>query len=157
LANRTILARRSPPHERLWRRCRRNPEVALLVSTVAVLLLVIAVSSSVAAARYKGQWLRANAESQRANRAAADAREKLDAVRVQKRRVAELGAGATFDRGVALCEQGEPDRGLLLLAESLRLVDEPEVESPPSPLARTIRATIADWMVRAQELVGFLD
>ncbi len=131
LADRTILARRSPPHERLWRWCRRNPAVALLLSAVAVLLIVIAVSSSVAAGRYKGQLLRANSEWRRANRAESDALEKLQAARVQKQRAAELAAGATFDRGIALCEQGEPDRGLLLLAESLSPDARPGGQLPP--------------------------
>jgi WD40 repeat protein/serine/threonine protein kinase len=157
LADRTILARRSSRRERLWRWCRRNPAIAALVSAVAALLVVIAVSSSVAAARFKRQWLRANSEWQRANHAEADALEKLHAMRVQKRRASELAAEATFDRGVALCEQGAPDRGLLVLAESLRLLEEPGVDSTPAPLARTIRAALADWMARTRALVGLLD
>src|SRR5262249_39733173 len=59
LADRTILARRSATHERLWRWCRRNPAIAVLLTAVAALLVFVAGYSSVAAARYR----RAEAES----------------------------------------------------------------------------------------------
>jgi serine/threonine protein kinase/WD40 repeat protein len=49
LADRPILARRTPWHERTWRWCRRNPVVAGLTGVVALLLLVIAVGASLLA------------------------------------------------------------------------------------------------------------
>ena len=61
LEDRTILARRSTALERSWRWCRRNPAVAALLASVAVLLAFTAVYASVAAARYKGQFERARA------------------------------------------------------------------------------------------------
>jgi serine/threonine protein kinase/WD40 repeat protein/tetratricopeptide (TPR) repeat protein len=53
LADRPVRARRSPLWERGWRWCRRNPAVASLAGTVATLLLLVAVISSVSAV-----WLR---------------------------------------------------------------------------------------------------
>ena len=51
LADRPIRARRHGPAERAWRWCRRNPAVARLTAAVALLLVTIAVYSSVAAGR----------------------------------------------------------------------------------------------------------
>ncbi len=50
LANRSILARRSTPAEQFIRWCRRNPGWAAMLATVAGLLLVIAVGSSLLSA-----------------------------------------------------------------------------------------------------------
>jgi serine/threonine protein kinase/WD40 repeat protein len=49
LADRPIRARRTPWHERAWRWCRRNPVVAALTAAVLLLVLTVAVVSSVAA------------------------------------------------------------------------------------------------------------
>jgi serine/threonine protein kinase len=51
LADRPIRARRTSGPERLWRWCRRNPAVASLLSTVALLLVVVAIVSTLMAAR----------------------------------------------------------------------------------------------------------
>jgi eukaryotic-like serine/threonine-protein kinase len=53
LADRPVRARRHGPVEKTWRWCRRNPAVALLAAAVALLLLTIAVYSSVAAGRLR--------------------------------------------------------------------------------------------------------
>jgi serine/threonine protein kinase/WD40 repeat protein len=73
LDDRTILARRSTPTERLWRWCHRNPVVAGLVTAVAGLLVALAIGSTTAAvwlgqsrAELKTQFLRVQrAEVQR--------------------------------------------------------------------------------------------
>jgi serine/threonine protein kinase/WD40 repeat protein/tetratricopeptide (TPR) repeat protein len=49
LADRPVLARRSPLPERAWRWCRRNPAVATLSGFAALLVAAVAVVSSVAA------------------------------------------------------------------------------------------------------------
>jgi serine/threonine protein kinase/WD40 repeat protein len=49
LTNRPLQIRRSSLRERLWRWCRRNPLVALLLGLVAALLLTVAVVSALAA------------------------------------------------------------------------------------------------------------
>jgi serine/threonine protein kinase/WD40 repeat protein len=51
LEDRPILARRSSSRERLWRWCRRNPVVAVLVTLVALLLTLVAGVASVYAVR----------------------------------------------------------------------------------------------------------
>src|SRR5438445_11347288 len=53
LADEPIQARSVSQWERLWRWCRRNPKLAFMTATVAVLLLVVAGGSSLAAL-----WLR---------------------------------------------------------------------------------------------------
>ena len=137
-----IRARRASAGERAWRWCRRNPPLALASALAAAALV-----ATIALAMGFGVVQRENAL--RLERALTEAR-------AQRHRATELAAGATFDRGIALCEQGQRDRGLLLLAESLRLTEEPGTGRAPPPLARTIRATLADWMGRAPLLAGFL-
>ena len=51
LADEPILARPAGPAERLWRWCGRKPAIASLVLTVAVLLIAVAVGSTLAAFR----------------------------------------------------------------------------------------------------------
>jgi WD40 repeat protein/serine/threonine protein kinase len=137
-----IRARRASPFERAWRWCRRNPPSALagaLSAAAIVVATVLAIRFGVVQREYASRLENALTEAQ-----------------AQRHRATELAAGATFDRGTALCEQGERNRGLLMLAESLRLIEEPGTAGPPPPLARTIRATLADWMGRSQVLRGFL-
>jgi WD40 repeat protein len=138
-----IRARAASMGERAWRWCRRNPALALasaLASAAIVTAMVLGIGFGMAERRHAQSLERSLAE-----------------VRVQKYRVAELAAGATFDRGLTLCEQGESDRGLLMLVDGLRLLEVPGGDFSPPPLARTIRATIGDWMGRSRVLVGFLD
>ena len=59
LHNRPIHARRTSYSERLWRWCRRNPVVALLIASVAGLLLLLASGASVAALSLRRQLTRA--------------------------------------------------------------------------------------------------
>jgi hypothetical protein len=49
LCDRTIVARRASTFERAWRWCRRNPVVAAMTASVALLLLLLAVGALVAA------------------------------------------------------------------------------------------------------------
>jgi eukaryotic-like serine/threonine-protein kinase len=59
LHNRPIHARRTSSSERLWRWCRRNPAVAVLIASVAGLLLLLAGGASVAALSLRRQLTRA--------------------------------------------------------------------------------------------------
>jgi eukaryotic-like serine/threonine-protein kinase len=74
LTDRAVLARRATPLETAWRWCRRNPAVAGLLATVAVLLVVVAVGSTVATVRLRG----ALADSEAHRRDAVDARTKTE-------------------------------------------------------------------------------
>jgi WD40 repeat protein len=55
LSDRPILARRTTILERSWRWCRRNPALALLGTTVALLLLAVAAVSSISSVRLGAQ------------------------------------------------------------------------------------------------------
>jgi eukaryotic-like serine/threonine-protein kinase len=66
LADRPILARRSPLTERMWRWCRRNPWLAGLAASVLGLLVVVAIVSLIAAFRLERERnavVRANNEA----------------------------------------------------------------------------------------------
>ena len=55
LENRPIRARRVLAHERLWRWCRRNPAVAALTGSVALLLCVLATFGTITSWKLSGQ------------------------------------------------------------------------------------------------------
>ena len=55
LENRPIRSRPLPAYERLWRWCKRNPGLAALNALAATLTTIIAIGSSVAAWKYRGQ------------------------------------------------------------------------------------------------------
>jgi serine/threonine protein kinase len=59
LADRPIRARRTPLLERAWRLCRRNPALSVLTVSVAMLLLIVAIGSTIAAF-----WLNRSARQQ---------------------------------------------------------------------------------------------
>jgi eukaryotic-like serine/threonine-protein kinase len=100
--------------------------------------------------------LRARAEAQRArsaeNTATQDrdranmARQETDKARLEERR---LNFHMAFDRGIALCDQGDVGRGMLWLARALEWVppDEPDLE-------RVIRANLAAWQRELHTLYG---
>jgi WD40 repeat protein/serine/threonine protein kinase len=139
----SIRARRASAAERAWRWCGHNRSLG-----AAAALAAAAILATVTLAIRFGVAERDHAASLELA---------LGEVRDQRRRATELAALATFDRGIAMCEQGERDAGLLVLAESLRLIEEPGADLPHSPLSRTIRCAISDWMGRSHELLGFLD
>jgi WD40 repeat protein/Flp pilus assembly protein TadD len=92
LADRPIRARRTPWHERAWRWCRRNPTVAALTAFVFLLLVAVAVVSTVSAL-----WLRQ--ERDRVVRSERDGKAKLWQAyldRAQARRVSRR-PGQRFD------------------------------------------------------------
>jgi WD40 repeat protein/serine/threonine protein kinase len=70
-----VLARPAGAAERAWRWCRRNPMVAALVASLAVLLVSIAAVSTVAAWLWRGERNTAVGNMQRALEAERDAKE----------------------------------------------------------------------------------
>jgi serine/threonine protein kinase/WD40 repeat protein len=78
LADRPILARRTSVVERTWRWCRRNPALATLTASVALLLVVLAVGSSLANIWLAEEHSRVVAESNRAHEAENDLRAEKD-------------------------------------------------------------------------------
>ena len=74
---RPILSRRARLPERSWRWCRRNPMVASLVATVTLLLLFIAIGSSLAALGLRREQQATLVQLGRALSAERDGREQL--------------------------------------------------------------------------------
>jgi eukaryotic-like serine/threonine-protein kinase len=99
LAGQPIRARLVTRGERLWRRCRRNPGVAGLTSLAALLLVVIAVLSLLAA-------LQLGVEAGKARDAERDATDKLWQARYAEARALRLGGriGQRFESLKAIQE-----------------------------------------------------
>jgi WD40 repeat protein/predicted Ser/Thr protein kinase len=115
-----ILARPTGPLERLRKWIRRRPAVALLSAAVtAVTVLGVALIA--------WQWRRAAAQ------AAAEA--------AANRRALEREARLTLHQALALCDQGEVERGLSGLAGSLERAE----GAGATALDRPIRINLADW------------
>ena len=77
LEDKPILARPIGPLERAWRWCRRNPRVALLLGSVALLLVIVAAGSFTAAVWLKHERDLARASEQRAATAEKGRRQEL--------------------------------------------------------------------------------
>ncbi|HVR34853.1 MAG TPA: hypothetical protein VMS21_03270, partial [Methylomirabilota bacterium] len=93
--------------------------------------------------------LRARAETHRARSAentANMARQEADKARLDERR---LNFQMAFDRGIALCDQGDVGRGMLWLARALELVPPDEAD-----LERVIRANLTAWQRELHTLHG---
>jgi serine/threonine protein kinase/WD40 repeat protein/Flp pilus assembly protein TadD len=119
LADRPIRARRSSTAERTWRWCRRNPLVAGLLTSVAALLVVIAVGTSVLAWRLNREQ-QATLDKWRAEQAEREAREEL-----QQSRFFEWQARLSQARAARFSRQaGRRFEGLKNLAEAARLARE---------------------------------
>jgi eukaryotic-like serine/threonine-protein kinase len=127
LARRPILARPATLPEQAWKRARRRPTEAMLVSAIAataVLGLTLVL----------WQWRRA--ETTAVAEAAANARAQ------QARRLSvEQQAELALRQGLALCNEGEVKHGLLWLARSLQLATSARAEG----IDRAIRINVAEW------------
>jgi tRNA A-37 threonylcarbamoyl transferase component Bud32/DNA-directed RNA polymerase subunit RPC12/RpoP len=93
LDGKPITARPISTAARLWRWCRRNPTIALLMVSVGVLLLVLAVGGPVVAAREARARLRADKARSRADEEA------------ERTRVVVVTVGEHYTRAVTLLEQ----------------------------------------------------
>jgi WD40 repeat protein len=108
---------------RLVRWGRRNPALSA-VGGLAVLAVLALVAASIGFGIEQA-------------RSARNLRSALDEAK-------RLSARATFDRGVALCEQGVVDRGMLWMARSLQLGS----TTTDAAFERVIRANLAGWAHR---------
>jgi WD40 repeat protein len=131
--------------ERGWRWCCRNPGVAM-ASAAALLALVLGAASvglyAVDQKRHADQ-LADDAESlrqeqERTQEALRVATAEKERAEDKSRAVQRLLALNHLDRGLALCEQGEPQRGVFWLARAL---DTPQ----PGEFERVTRANLSAW------------
>ncbi len=120
LSGRTILARPAGAWETTWKWARRRPAVAALSSAV-VLVTVLGF------ALVFWKWREANAANAQAQLA------RFKSIDQQ----AELA----LSQGLALCDRGEVEHGLLWLSRSQELAD----EAGNKTLDRAIRINLADW------------
>jgi eukaryotic-like serine/threonine-protein kinase len=127
LAGRAILARPTRPVEHFRKWIRRRPAVAILSSALALVAVV-------GFAMVSWQWRRAEAKADA--EVAANMRAQAAGLHALENQ-AEL----TFNKALALCDQGEVGRGLLWLGRSLELATEARSER----LDRPIRINLADW------------
>ncbi|MGO9923674.1 MAG: protein kinase domain-containing protein [Isosphaeraceae bacterium] len=130
LADEPVQAYHAPLWERLMRWARRHkPAVAAL----AMLLL-----SAVAALVINNSLIRVEKDrTEQQRRLAEDNFRNADR---ERRRAESLSANLTVDRGLALCERGEVNRGLLWLAQALKAAPSGEER-----LKNVLRASLASW------------
>ncbi len=109
-----IQARRITGVERTWRWCRRNPALASLVATVAVLLALVAVGATLAAVRFgrlaqRQQHLRSEADQAR--------QQAEDQAETSRQRLVRLHV----ERGTRLLQDGDAPGALIWFTEALSL------------------------------------
>jgi WD40 repeat protein/tetratricopeptide (TPR) repeat protein len=135
-----IRARRVGELERLAKWARRRPAVAGLLAALLVALvagtgvsMVFAIRAGIA--RDKAEWREKDAviASEAALGARKDAEEHRNAAQRQ-------AAGLYFDRGLALADGGEPDKGLHWMLHALRVAPEGDAD-----FRRAARANLAAW------------
>jgi WD40 repeat protein/serine/threonine protein kinase len=125
-----IHARPTPFWERGWKWARRRPAVA----TLAALLVL---SIWVGLALVTRLWLRAEGQRGFAEQ--------------QRREAQQLAVRLAIDHGVALCEQGNRNEGMLWLAAALERLP------PDTPrLERSVRALLGAWRPRWHPLLNVL-
>jgi len=126
LANEIVLAGPPSTSYRLRKFVRRNRVAVMTGLLIAAVLLAAALISSIYA---REAAIKAN-EAEIARQ---------DAVKAQQG-TAGLLAASYVDRAQALCEQGEIGRGMLWLADSLKIVSDDS-----SDLNRAVRTSLAAW------------
>jgi len=143
LAGRVTKARPIGAVERLRRWCKRNPTIAGLSLTVAVLVVAVALLSTIGYVRTR-YVLKETEETLEQTKAELAAEKNIANTETAGRIVTQRNLAIShFDRGRSLCEQGEVGFGLLWLARSLETL-------PPGSddLERVIRTNLAAWRKR---------
>ncbi len=135
LAGRPVLARPVPLVAKAGRWCRRNPALAGALTAVFLALAAVAAVSL--------EFAHSQAENARNLKVVNEELQQTDARRRQALRQATYLAR---DRGLALCEQGEADLGLLWLARALEIGPEDDPELAEG--LQEVRAQFGAWQGR---------
>jgi eukaryotic-like serine/threonine-protein kinase len=152
LADEPIRARQISTSERYWRWARRNPWIATLGGVLTAVLVVATVGSLAAASRYEmiaRSEKFANAQSQLDRTAAVKARREAIQERDKSR---ALSAGLALDRGFALAEAGQADRGLLWMLEALKTAPDDAVA-----FRKMVRWNLGAWLGQVHKALKFID
>jgi serine/threonine protein kinase/WD40 repeat protein len=114
LADRPIQARRTSLRERAWRWCRRNPVIAALISSLAIMSLAVAIVSVAWALQLRRDRDQAQRLQGRAMDAERDAKEKLWQARLAQAQAGQRSglAGQRFGSLATLAEAAELVRTL---------------------------------------------
>jgi eukaryotic-like serine/threonine-protein kinase len=112
--NRPIRARRLPPHEQLWRWCRRNPLVAGLSASAATLTLLVAILSTAAAVHLRHNNAEVREHLRRAEAAETQRAEQLWEAKLAKARAVRFSrrSGQRLDSLAAIAEAASLGREL---------------------------------------------
>jgi serine/threonine protein kinase/WD40 repeat protein/tetratricopeptide (TPR) repeat protein len=152
LADEPIRARQVSTSERYWRWARRNPVIATLGGVLTAVLIAVTVVSMVAASRYETiarSEKFANAQSQLDRKDAIEARRQAIKERDNSRR---LSAGLTLEKGIALAQQGNADRGLHWMLESLKTAPEDAQE-----FRKVVRWNLGAWLGQVPKPLGIIE
>ena len=152
LADEPIKARQVGTAERYWRWARRNPTIAILGGLLTGVLVVTTVGSLLAASHFERlarSESQANQKSQRDSKDADEARHQAIAERDRSQR---LSANLTFEKGLALAEQGQANRGLHWMLEALRTAP-----AEPAEFGLMVRRNLSAWLGQVPRPLKFLD
>jgi WD40 repeat protein len=166
LEGRPIQARPVGRVGRLWRWGRRNPVVAGMTTTLALLLVALAVGSTWAAFRYgllaetarKSAYAAEKAGGEavrlagREREAAASERQARLETDRQSRETDRHFANLALQRGQEYAEGGEVGRGLLMMGEALPAA----TRSGDAAWQHAARANVAAWLVHLNALKGVI-
>jgi WD40 repeat protein len=139
-AKESIRARPSPPGERALKWARRNPPAAALAAVV-VLLTALAVGL------VTWQWRRAEERAVAEGAARQDAEHARRQADSHRRQAERLVINLSFEKALALCEQGDVGLGLLWLEHSLQ-----STPAEDGDFQRLLMANLDAWGRRAAPL-----
>jgi eukaryotic-like serine/threonine-protein kinase len=126
--------------ERAWLWCRRNPSLAVAISSAIAALVATAVIATASAIHQAQAAMTERSLRADLTRAFIQVKSERDKADQERRAAQQLAAGMMYERGRSLSEQGTASHGLLWMARALEL-------TPPDNRAfqRFIRANLAAW------------
>jgi WD40 repeat protein/tetratricopeptide (TPR) repeat protein len=145
LADEPIKARQVSAAERYWRWARRNPVIATLGGVLTGVLIVAMIGLAWAVSYFRtlaASETRAKQQSQEAQKVAVGERDHSRLV----------SAELALDKGIALAEEGQADRGLLWMLEALKSA--PEREEAFRTMARW---NLGAWMGQVHRPLRFME